>query len=1745
MSDVSSKPLTYQAGDQPVPGYTLVRELGRGAMGVVWLARTERGFERALKVINLQERGGRKEYRGLRTVKQRKLLHGNLLTLIDYWLKDADGQFVEDTDELGSADSFFMLPSSPRAGGPAGPPSSLAATAPALGSTTDVQQRPAPAPAGVQPSAATAVGAPQRGAAATLVARGTLDESALRGGPPATPAAPTGPHRRPVQLLVAMELGHQTLDDRQKQCRRDRLPGIPVEELLAYMEQAARGLDYLHREGIIHRDVKPQNIMLVGDVAKVCDYGLVVAADADLRMTSNAFTPLYASPEAVAGKPVTGQSDQYSLAITYVELRTGRTPYPSETAAAVFAAKESGKYDLSRIRNRRVRAVLRRALSPLPQQRYESCTAFVRELQAAERARSRLPLVLGGVLLAIAVASFLAWPTVRQSQAWRTLLASLGSNGSPTTPTNPRTPTTDLASSSPRGDAAETSDSLETSGSGSGSGTTQGQAQTLARPDVAQAVERARALRLASNLDAAAQELQQVEASAHASDPATTLTFRLARLHLDVARHLPDFSRVPDEQRRQWHAELAELGPMLQKLSLPAHAPPRVEHAALVVLTGAMPLSSGASIDDAVPSAWGDLFAARASWNTLLTSQQQQRLMALRAELTDTLTKATGRWPTAWMAQLDRIYDPAELADLFASRMQRLELTDAAAREAVASDLEELAARGAWASDQEALARLAPLRTRLAQLRTEHLLRQLAPLATADLSQPDVRQQLDTLLRPLGERVPPLGRLLQLEAALEQGEPDRGSLQAWRDECQRLIDQLAVAEMPVARSGSPSDLVLPLAYWVMARLDRALGQPLRGESLKSILAWPVEPADRAPWQTARRSQLAAQWLVEMADAALVLEAADALRFRRVPIEESSLAQASDWLARAGRLSGPTPDTLALGALVEALRISRQQPPASAEAWKQVRELAEAALQPTEARKTVAQRREPLVRYVAALSAGRLGGTGRAAQDQQAVATLAGLLRQGGWRDDAPASRRADEDWLVNVVLPGLAIPAPPSPSGELAADLALLWAAQGRILERNGPSLLRVEGIAPVPHDDPRTSCLWTAHAAYRRAWQLDPRPVYAAGVGRTLLKLPRGELDEAEHLPLLEEIVQRCDPSTTGEVGLLLAGGWLARKRAYAEADRTVRSRLVQEALQYFDRLDQATRASDVYAVRSVALCNASDTCLRAAFWTPIVQADEAAMPREGSKYALLQQALAWGRAAQTDPERDLPEEAFIAEGNALEDLAYYYKLTEHYEQACQAFQQAVEAAGRQRSGYALMSLGRCRYRWAVDAAILEGDLPRHHQELRQAHEAIAAALGQLRATQWSFRAETLAWRGYLLREAAEQGPGDPAAGSGERADFLNDPLGRLALQRRDPARKAAADEELRRRLELLQQAWRDLTTAAQTVQPHDPSQWAVYLSDALEIGAGLAGRLRDLASPQTTDLSAEAVWRQLQTDAQTLLEYAKTDVAPLAASRARTALRVLAAATSALAPASSAKAAASELLRQWTPLFKSRSGAAWQAEYATVLLMLAEYEDAPAAAAAAIAATRQAVRDVEDATARHLVLGHCLRLEADSRRRAMADKLRSLNSAAPQLSAADDPVLAALEDLYAQALDELVQTADPRTQENLKRLVDTPLEQIESGVFDSTLSLLEKTRLRMLIQSTFGPAAPLRQNWYQILDARMWLHRSDWKLRTENAPLPAEAHTTARRVLACLKPILLVDKRADLDRPLLRLLEKKLGEP
>ncbi len=90
----------YRAGDEPVPGYRLVRFLGKGAIGEVWQATGPGGTEAALKMIDLTGSGphARKEFRALQLVK--RIHHPNLAPIIAFWAKSEDGGLLEDTDAV-------------------------------------------------------------------------------------------------------------------------------------------------------------------------------------------------------------------------------------------------------------------------------------------------------------------------------------------------------------------------------------------------------------------------------------------------------------------------------------------------------------------------------------------------------------------------------------------------------------------------------------------------------------------------------------------------------------------------------------------------------------------------------------------------------------------------------------------------------------------------------------------------------------------------------------------------------------------------------------------------------------------------------------------------------------------------------------------------------------------------------------------------------------------------------------------------------------------------------------------------------------------------------------------------------------------------------------------------------------------------------------------------------------------------------------------------------------------------------------------------------------------------------------------------------------------------------------------------------------------------------------------------------------------------------------------------------------
>jgi pSer/pThr/pTyr-binding forkhead associated (FHA) protein len=192
-------------------------------------------------------------------------------------------------------------------------------------------------------------------------------------------------------LIIAMELADKTLMDRYKEAKDQGLSGIPRDELLDYFQEAARGIDFLNeprqlsegvqRSAVQHRDIKPQNILLVGNGVKVADFGLARLMNQAETGHSGGMTPSYAAPEFFKGQTASS-SDQYSLAVTYCKMRGGCLPFAG-TLSEIMAGHLSGVPDLRMIPGAE-QAVVARALSKEPKDRWRSCRVFVEALLACD-----------------------------------------------------------------------------------------------------------------------------------------------------------------------------------------------------------------------------------------------------------------------------------------------------------------------------------------------------------------------------------------------------------------------------------------------------------------------------------------------------------------------------------------------------------------------------------------------------------------------------------------------------------------------------------------------------------------------------------------------------------------------------------------------------------------------------------------------------------------------------------------------------------------------------------------------------------------------------------------------------------------------------------------------------------------------------------------------------------------------------------------------------------------------------------------------------------------------------------------------------------------------------------------------------------------------------------------------------------------------------------------------------------------
>jgi hypothetical protein len=190
-----------------------------------------------------------------------------------------------------------------------------------------------------------------------------------------------------ARLIIVTELADRSLQDRFQEACRDGLRGIPRDELIGYLRDAADALDFIFEaHGLQHLDIKPENLLLQGSHVKVGDLGLIKDVKCSQASLINGFTALYAAPEIFEGH-ASGASDQYSLAIVYQQMLTGVPPFNGRTPAQLTAQHLKGTPQLA-VLTPADRRVVARALSKNPKARYPTCKQFIEDL-ASSHSRSR------------------------------------------------------------------------------------------------------------------------------------------------------------------------------------------------------------------------------------------------------------------------------------------------------------------------------------------------------------------------------------------------------------------------------------------------------------------------------------------------------------------------------------------------------------------------------------------------------------------------------------------------------------------------------------------------------------------------------------------------------------------------------------------------------------------------------------------------------------------------------------------------------------------------------------------------------------------------------------------------------------------------------------------------------------------------------------------------------------------------------------------------------------------------------------------------------------------------------------------------------------------------------------------------------------------------------------------------------------------------------------------------------------
>lgn len=165
---------------------------------------------------------------------------------------------------------------------------------------------------------------------------------------------------------------------------------LPIHQILDIVKQVAQGLIYSHEHGVVHRDIKPTNIMVKSDSqVKITDFGIA-------RMTSSAVqtqtgmvlgTPKYMSPEQVLGKPIDQRSDIFSLGVMLFEMLTQTSPFVGDTLNEIMFQtiniNPPSPSSINTLLPARLDIIVAKALEKEPNERYQSAREFASDLSDA------------------------------------------------------------------------------------------------------------------------------------------------------------------------------------------------------------------------------------------------------------------------------------------------------------------------------------------------------------------------------------------------------------------------------------------------------------------------------------------------------------------------------------------------------------------------------------------------------------------------------------------------------------------------------------------------------------------------------------------------------------------------------------------------------------------------------------------------------------------------------------------------------------------------------------------------------------------------------------------------------------------------------------------------------------------------------------------------------------------------------------------------------------------------------------------------------------------------------------------------------------------------------------------------------------------------------------------------------------------------------------------------------------------